>query len=144
MATEKRSRPATPRPAVAGPRKQRLKIPLPPLSSRSPDAERPAPAPVAAAAARTLEEMARDDAEAQDALLARIDFELPADPTDLDRAAHSAGEPERARTGAIGASVMNDLVDEIERDLEKEAARHAPAGPSSVYGRTVGCTFSRR
>lgn len=88
--------------------------------------------------------MARDDAAAQDELLAEIDFAPPADPPDRDRIGPVAGDPERARTGVIGASVMNDLVDEIERDLEKEAARHAPVASPAVYGRMVGCTFSRR
>ncbi|HEU4403520.1 MAG TPA: hypothetical protein VFT43_15590 [Candidatus Polarisedimenticolia bacterium] len=46
------------------------------------------------------------------------------------------------RTGASGATVMNDLVDEIERDFEKEMERHAPEAALPPYRRTIGCSFS--
>jgi len=46
------------------------------------------------------------------------------------------------RSGESGATVLNDLVDEIERDLEKELLRHAPDPSLPPYRRTLGCSLS--
>lgn len=44
-----------------------------------------------------------------------------------------------ARSGASGAAVLNDLVDEIEKDLERGLDRHEPEAQARRYGRTIGC-----
>lgn len=47
-----------------------------------------------------------------------------------------------ARSGASGAAVLNELVDEIEKDLERVLERQAPAARARRYGRTIGCWVS--
>lgn len=49
--------------------------------------------------------------------------------------------PSQGRTGESGAVVLNDLVDEIERGLEKELVRHAPEGSLPPYRRSLGCSL---
>jgi len=43
------------------------------------------------------------------------------------------------RTGATGATILNDLVDEIEKGLEKELARAPIEGMTRRYRRVVAC-----
>ncbi|HET6279213.1 MAG TPA: hypothetical protein VFG08_10555 [Candidatus Polarisedimenticolia bacterium] len=47
-----------------------------------------------------------------------------------------------ARSGASGAAVLNELVDEIEKDLERVLERQVPAVRARRYGRTIGCWVS--
>jgi hypothetical protein len=56
--------------------------------------------------------------------------------------AHPAPPAEPARSGASGAAVINELVDEIEKDHERDLDRHAPPLQARRYGRTVGCWVS--
>ncbi len=49
---------------------------------------------------------------------------------------------EPARSGASGAAVLNELVDEIEKDLERDLDRHPPSLQARRYGHTVGCWVS--
>ncbi len=46
-------------------------------------------------------------------------------------------EPERS--GASGATVLNELVDEIQKDLARDLDRHAPPIELPVYRHTIGC-----
>lgn len=46
------------------------------------------------------------------------------------------------RSGASGAAVLNELVDEIEKDLERDLDRHALTVQPRRYGRTIGCWVS--
>jgi hypothetical protein len=46
------------------------------------------------------------------------------------------------RSGVLGATILNDLVDEIERDLEFEVSRHGDAIALPAYRRTAGCSFT--
>jgi hypothetical protein len=61
----------------------------------------------------------------------------------LDQSPAAATEPDvppqPARSGASGAAVINELVDEIEKDLERNLDRHAPPLSIPKYGRTIGC-----
>ena len=45
------------------------------------------------------------------------------------------------RSGDIGAAVLNDLVDQIERDIEKDLGRAAPEAMLPPYRRAIPCTF---
>jgi len=45
------------------------------------------------------------------------------------------------RTGAIGATVIKDLVDEIERDIVRDLSRHHPEASLPPYRRTLACSF---
>jgi len=44
------------------------------------------------------------------------------------------------RTGATGATILNDLVDEIEKGLEKDLARAPVEVIARSYRRVVACT----
>ena len=46
------------------------------------------------------------------------------------------------RNGVLGATILNDLVDEIERDLVIEVSRHCDAIALPAYRRTAGCSFA--
>ena len=50
--------------------------------------------------------------------------------------------PDAGRAGVLGATILNDLVDEIEKDLEIEVERHAPPMALPAYRRAVGCSFA--
>jgi hypothetical protein len=54
-----------------------------------------------------------------------------------------ADDPEPERTGAPGADVINDLVEEIERDLEDEVTRLSLQTHNSLpaYRRTLPCSY---
>jgi len=60
--------------------------------------------------------------------------------------AHEGGiarllEPYAApRTGATGATIMNDLVDEIEKGLERELARAPIELTGGTYRRVLACS----
>ena len=54
---------------------------------------------------------------------------------------HVPSQDREARTGAPGAAVLNDLVEEIERDLERELARYAQVGALPAYRRTTCCSL---
>jgi hypothetical protein len=45
------------------------------------------------------------------------------------------------RSGDIGAAVLNDLVDQIERDIEKDLGRLVPETTLPPYRGAVPCTF---
>jgi hypothetical protein len=45
------------------------------------------------------------------------------------------------RSGDIGAAVLNDLVDRIERDIEKDLGRLVPETALPAYRGAVPCTF---
>ncbi len=54
---------------------------------------------------------------------------------------HVPSQDGAKRTGAPGAVVLNDLVEEIERDLERELARYAQVGALPAYRRTACCSL---
>ncbi len=124
MATERR--PRTPAPAaVQQPRPDLKRIPLPPL----PHFRRAATAGVTASAPA---ERARDEVSGVEM-------------GELLGPAHEGGitpilEPNVGqRTGATGATILNDLVDQIEKGLERDLAR-APAGEfDHLYRKTLAC-----
>jgi hypothetical protein len=45
------------------------------------------------------------------------------------------------RTGDIGATVMNDLVDQIERGIERDLGRLSPDTALPAYRHTVSCSL---
>jgi hypothetical protein len=47
--------------------------------------------------------------------------------------------PRPHRTGATGATIINDLVDEIEKGLERDLARVPMDAPGQGYRRVVAC-----
>jgi hypothetical protein len=45
------------------------------------------------------------------------------------------------RTGDSGATIMNDLVDQIERDIERDLGRVTPDATLPAYRLAVGCSL---
>ncbi|MFQ5876253.1 MAG: hypothetical protein ACE5JH_00960 [Acidobacteriota bacterium] len=66
-------------------------------------------------------------------------------PPDVDPGGRRRGEQSGVgrRSGLPGASVINDLVEEIEKDQEAETVQHGPGGgpPPPAYAWTVACSF---
>lgn len=133
MATEKGRETGRSDAGPAMPRSERRKIPLPPLPQFRQDP--PGARPVSAASAATA-------APAQPGALTQEEADHLIGTPHIEAVAGAAAPS--PRTGAIGASVLNDIVEEIERDLERDLARHAPAASVPAYRRTVGCSFVRR
>lgn len=130
MGTERSVRPQGSRVGPAGPDRQR--IPLPPL----PAFRRPPPPPAARGLSAEEAESLVDDT------LERAGYALPPGPGHEGRPIplrHGSAE----RSGTPGVAVLNDLVDEIEKDLEAEIERHADPSTLPAYGRVAGCSFSR-
>jgi len=89
------------------------------------------------AVAAELPEGALTEAETDDLLgLAPGPDVLP--PDTPPAAARPDASDATARSGASGAAVLNELVDEIAKDLE----RQVPAVRARRYGRTIGCWVS--
>ncbi len=152
MSTERnpRSQPLRPRTGQAPVARQR--IPLPPLpqfrrpapearpSNPAPADPRPAPPAPAGTTPRGL--------SAEEAALILGEGPgigstgLPPGPEHEGRPAAGLTDAVPPRTGASGATVMNDLVDEIERDLEREIARLQPDVALPTYRRAVGCSLA--
>lgn len=63
-------------------------------------------------------------------------------PGDSPEPARPVAPTEPARSGASGAAVLNELVEEIEKDLERDLDRHPQSLQARRYGRTVGCWVS--
>jgi hypothetical protein len=128
-----RTRPGAGRPADL------RRIPLPPLPAfrqRAGETGRPPGAATPASPGRGLsdaeqEGLLRDDPAAE-GLLPGPGHEVRPDPL---------GEPAAPRTGALGATILNDLVEEIERDLERDLGRHPPQDVLPAYRRAAGCSF---
>ena len=128
MGTERSSRPQVPRSGATPPARQR--IPLPPLPALRRDRAMAPSGGVTGEEADLL----------SDAGLVRAGYALPPGP------GHE-GQPLPLRdggdrTGVLGATILNDLVDEIEKDLEAEIERHSDAWTLPAYRRVVGCSFS--
>jgi hypothetical protein len=126
MTTERRPQPSTSRGVVGGTDLKR--IPLPPL----PHFRKPDTTPAAKPA---------DEAGAED----RRGPVSPLEMSELLGPDHEGGivpaieSPMPDRTGTTGATIMNDLVDEIEKGLEKDLARAPIDAVGQVYRRVVAC-----
>ena len=126
MTTERRPQPSTPRGMVGSTDLKR--IPLPPLPHfRKGDTARAAePA---------------DEARTQD----RRGPISPLEMSELLGPDHEGGiapaieSPVPDRTGATGATIINDLVDEIEKGLVKDLARAPIDAVGQIYRRVVAC-----
>jgi hypothetical protein len=128
MGTERDSRPRAQRSDAAPPIRQR--IPLPPLPSFRRGRTATGSGGVTGEEADLL----------SDSRLDRAGYALPSGP---GHEGHPLPLQDRAdRTGALGATILNDLVDEIEKDLEAEIERHADAWALPPYRRVVGCSYS--
>lgn len=133
MTTERRPRPPSrpPTPALAGEMKR---IPLPPLPHfRKAEEARPAAsaAPATPVVSPGAPRPAGPVSHVEMSELLAPDHEggiLPA---------IEAATPQR--TGATGATILNNLVDEIEKGLEKDLARAPVDAGSRRYRRLVAC-----
>ncbi len=72
--------------------------------------------------------------------LERAGYSLPPGPGHEGRP-NPLQESPAERAGVRGATILNDLVDEIEKDLEAEIERHSEAATLPAYRRSVGCSF---
>ncbi len=127
MGTESKDRPRGEKGVGAAPPIEKRRIPLPPLSAlrtsggKVTRSEDPKPSP-AAEGGRGDRDTGLSDAE-----------------TDMLLDTTGSGRP-----GLPGAEVLNELVEEIEKDLDVEAHRHVSAVASSLpeYGRSMACSFA--
>ncbi len=151
----------TPRRAPAGSKEPapppRQRIPLPPLPAfrGAPTSQRPAApgapvgparsavAPPAGGPAVGSRGVGADEAEML-AGASVVDGRggLPPGPGHEGRPSPLQEVSGSGRSGVLGATILNDLVDEIERDLEIEVSRHGDAIALPAYRRTAGCSFT--
>ena len=149
MTTERRPRPPTAGPGAA-PTHDLKRIPLPPL----PHFRRPEVAPRASPGARPAPLAAAAEAAARATPAtyeADVTASLPAgavshlEMSELLGPDHEGGimpaiEPAAPqRTGTTGATILNDLVDQIEKGLEKELARAPIEVLTQGYRSVVAC-----
>ena len=138
MATERDDRPRNQRPRPSGARPGDLRrIPLPPLPAfRSGTGAPPGPASVPATG-RGLSAAEQDGLLREEPVAADVvpgpGHEGRPDPL---------GERPVLRTGALGATILHDLVDEIERDLERDLGRLALPDALPAYRSTAACSFT--
>lgn len=52
-----------------------------------------------------------------------------------------AGPDHDERTGARGVTILNELVDEIQKGLDSEITRHTGTGALAIYRQTVACSL---
>jgi hypothetical protein len=152
MGTERNPRSQPLRPGAGQTPIIRQRIPLPPLpqfrrpapdarpASSAPAESRPAPPAPTGATQRGL-------SPEEAALILGEDLgvgssALPSGPEHEGRPSAGLTDAVPKRTGASGAAVMNDLVDEIERDLEREIARLQPDAALPTYRRALGCSLA--
>jgi hypothetical protein len=144
--------PRSPMPSSsATPAGELKRIPLPPL----PHFRRPEAARAASTGAPTAHDVVAADApragELQDALEAAREARRPSgavshlEMSELLGPDHEGGiapaieSAVPLRTGATGATILNDLVDQIEKGLEKDLARTPLNMLSKEYRRVVAC-----
>ncbi len=144
MGTERSDRTRSPRERAAVPPAGRQRIPLPPLPTlrrATPGSDETTTSardkPAGESRGLSLEEA---DLLAGGLADPRGSGRLPG-PGHEGRHAPLPESPDAGRAGVLGATVLNDLVDEIEKDLEIEVERHAPAIALPPYRRAVGCSF---
>ena len=138
-----------PRRAAAGSKEPapRQRIPLPPLPAfrGAPASQRPsAPvAPPARGPAVGSRGVGADEAEML-AGASVVDGRggLPPGPGHEGRPSPLQEVAGSGRSGVLGSTILNDLVDEIERDLVIEVSRHGDAIALPAYRRTAGCSFA--
>jgi hypothetical protein len=152
MATSRQPRPPSPPPAdaVTGERKR---IPLPPLPHfRGVEAKPPA-IPAEPAGTRVAATVAPPGAASARPRVATPAAAAPAgsvshlEMSELLSPGHEGGitpiiegfAPQR--TGSTGATILNNLVDEIEKDLERDLARIPLEIAQQHYRRVVPCSF---
>ncbi len=123
MVTERDPRPPSFRRRAGTPPVERQRIPLPPL----PALRRPAP-PGSTGGVEPKPSSARGLSHEE------------ADLLHGGRPEPFEAAPGAGRTGALGARILNDLVEEIEKDLEDEMVRHPAETALPPYRRTVGCS----
>ncbi len=138
MTNERNPRTQPPRPRPGGPPPEWQKIPLPPLPRfrREPQGGPEAPAADRGPGVSSAES---DLLQGEERLIS--DSLLPPGPRHEGSSNPALDGPPEERCGAIGASVMNDLVDEIERDIERDLSRSHPEGSLPAYRRTLSCSF---
>ena len=137
MTTEREGRPpsAPPRPAPAA---DLRRIPLPAL----PHFRRPETNRAEAAAGATVPDVAASPAPSSGPAAPVSHVEM----SELLAPGHDGGIAPAIdwavpqRTGATGATILNDLVDEIEKGLEREIARAPLEITSQGYRRVVACS----
>jgi hypothetical protein len=141
MTTEHRPRPSVPT-TGATPAHELKRIPLPPLPHfrKTGAAAQATPAPSPMVSSAVSSSVSTDTStEAPAGAISHLEMsELlgPRHEGGIEAVIEPASPP---RTGATGATILNDLVDEIEKGLEKELARTAMSATTQVYRRVVAC-----
>lgn len=126
MTTNRQPRPPSPPPGGAATGELK-RIPLPPLPHfRRPDADQPAAPPAAARPAGAVSHLEMSE------LLA------PGHEGGITPVIEAAAQH---RTGSTGATILNNLVDEIEKGLERDLARVPPDIVLQQYRRVVPCSL---
>lgn len=126
MTTNRQPRPPSPPPGGAATGELK-RIPLPPLPHfRRPDADQPAAPPAAARPAGAVSHLEMSE------LLA------PGHEGGITPVIEATAQQ---RTGSTGAMILNNLVDEIEKGLERDLARVPPDIVLQQYRRVVPCSL---
>lgn len=129
MTTNRQPRPPSPPPGGAAPGELK-RIPLPPLPHfRRPGADQPAAPPAAARPAGAVSHLEMSELLApghEGGITPVIEAIAP------------------QRTGSTGATILNNLVDEIEKGLERDLARVPPDIVLQQYRRVVPCSLGPR
>jgi hypothetical protein len=137
-----RTQPPRPRRGEAPPEWQRIPLPpLPRFRRVTPGAQEPPADPV-----KPMTQDAPGISSAESDFLqggddALTDSLLPPGPRHEGPANPALDVPPEERTGVIGAAVINDLVDEIERDLVRDLNQHYPESSLPEYRRALTCSF---
>jgi hypothetical protein len=148
MTTERRTRPRTPPGIAATTGLQRIPLPALPHFRTSAAAPGTSPTTVANPAVEapvTSPPKLQHPPAAAAGPTAQSDHLSPLEMSELLGAAHEGGivpaiEPiTPQRTGATGATILNDLVDEIEKGLERDLARAPLDVATRGYRRVVAC-----
>ena len=136
MTTEHRPRPPTSLPGAA-PTSELKRIPLPPL----PHFRRPGTGPQTSPATPPATGGAARQAPAGS--VSHLEMSELLGPDHEGGIAPTLEPLTPQRSGATGATILNDLVDEIEKGLEKELARAPIEATTRGYRRTVACGIGR-
>jgi len=141
MTTEREGRPPASSPARPTPAADLRRIPLPALPHfRRPDTSRPETGrPTAGGAAGPDLVASPPPSGGQAAPVSHVEMSELLSPGHEGGIAPAIDCAVPPRTGATGATILNDLVDEIEKGLEREIARASLEITSLGYRRVVTC-----
>lgn len=141
MTTDRQPRPPSPPPGAAATGELK-RIPLPPLPHfRRPGADEPAGPPASTAPAPPAAPPAAARPAGAVSHLEMSELLAPGHEGGITPVIETIAPQ---RTGSTGATILNNLVDEIEKGLERDLARVPPDIVLQQYRRVVPCSLGLR